>query len=115
MKSQELISLFEDYITESRPVHADNKDNITTLYASEDVKLDRRKNRIRLPILGWIDMGSKIPKKLSFEWVAVYKLDEDYAMTMGTNNPFFSNDLPKKNGMVIAVPWNFYQTLVDLF
>ncbi len=117
MKSQELISLFEEHAKDlnSRSVQVENKDDIVTLYASEDVKLDRRKNRILLPLLGWVDMGSEIPKKLRFEWAAVYKLDGCYTMSTGTGNPFFCNELPKTKGMVVAVPWNFSQAIVNLF
>ncbi len=115
MKSQELISLFEEHLKDFRAVPVDDNDNITTLYSSEDVKLDRRKNRIRLPMIGWVDMERKISKKLSFGWVAVYQLDGKFNLMMGSGNPFASNDLPKKNGIVVAVPWSSSQTVMDLF
>jgi hypothetical protein len=82
---------------------------IALLFGIDEVKLDKRRDRIRVGPFGWIPCDlALLPGKPG--WVAFVMDDENPQVVLGTGNPFETGcGLPEKDGVVLAIP----QILVD--
>ncbi len=82
------------------------------LYGSDYFKIDKVKNRIRLPEAGWVDMHTDMKniKTKDIKWVAVTKRGTEEYIFTGDYDPFEKKegyDCPLWDGEdFIAVPYS---------
>lgn len=105
MKAKKLVELFNIYSTvhPNRPEHSDSP--VALLFAVDEVKIDYRRGRIRLPQFGWQSCPEMVGYSGNIDWVAVCKEGEGWALAFGEGSPFEAADvLPTENGYILAVP-----------
>ncbi|MCP4528533.1 MAG: hypothetical protein GY833_21860 [Aestuariibacter sp.] len=120
MKSSKLIELFHAQVQtlaitmNPEPFYALEDAATAILFGDDQFKVDYRKNRVRLPDVGWLDLGEPLPKDEKPDVVAVVQADGGFELQfLFTDNPFDpeGTELPVKNGAVVATP----HALVDQY
>lgn len=105
MKAKRLIELFNIYSTvhPNRPEHSDQP--VALLFAADEIKIDYRRGRVRLPQFGWQSCAEMVGYSGTIDWVAVCKEGDDWVLAFGEGSPFeASHVLPTENGYILAVP-----------
>jgi len=111
MKSKKIQKLFVEYLNSlgSDFRYANNEEMPALIYGSDQFKIDTRKSRIRIDIIGWVkakDIDLDLDLK-AIEWIAITRNEEGYNLIVSSDlNPFAeSEDNPMYiDGQVFGVP-----------
>lgn len=115
MKSSDLCRFYSESLDREakriNPAFLTEKDYPAMLFTKDEVSLDTKKYRIKIPGLGSmnIEKDPTLHQVPDFDWVAVVydQTDNAWGLVLGSGNPYLpenSQGLPMKNGTVIAVP-----------
>jgi hypothetical protein len=88
-------------------------ESVATIYGTDQVKVDIKRNRIKLAEFGWLDLDKQVHLDSSaFDWIGLFRdnSSDDFIIVFGDGNPFLLKNavmLPQKNGFVLAIPASF--------
>lgn len=111
MKSKEIQKLFIEYMLGERKKvkYANENETPAIIYGSDEFKIDRKKSRIKIDILGWIeieDISLDCDLK-DIEWIAIKSTEGVYSLIVSSNINIFSETAENPlyiDGQVFAVP-----------
>lgn len=106
MKTKKLVELCSIYY-EIRPMpKPTDRDRAAILFGTDDVKLDYRRNKVRLPDIGWVDAQGLQGAKHAIEWIAVLEEGDAWVVLAGAGSPYDGTNpvLPRKDGVILAMP-----------
>ena len=89
--------------------YATKDDPSVVVYGKDEFKIDEKKNRIRIPIIGWIKIETLDFKLKDVSWIAIKYKGNEYSLIFASGfSPYDEiekNDL-YENGEIFAVPYS---------
>lgn len=116
MKAKELENLFLVELNKDGRSFLEKDDPSAILFGTDQFKINFKKEKVFIPGINWtkvpgINKLSRFDRK-NIDWVAVVSDHINYNIVLGASNPYEDTDnLPVKNGHVVAIPSSLALTL----
>jgi hypothetical protein len=86
MKSKEILKLWNSYLNSHTNILNDvkNKNEIGIVYGTDEIKIDKKKKRLRIPDVGWVDFP-ELDVNFKPDWTVICSND---LVVVGIGDPF---------------------------